>query len=676
MKVSTKLVILISLGIVMIGFQFGVNRYLNRKMSEYNRATHELNRMSESLLSAIIEEKNFDATHSEDALKEALRYAEEAEKDAQKLMIHTVVSSSAVKELLGLIDNYQVSFSNQAKLIKQLDSVENHIDRAIGIFNENSEGIIKQINTYIGTALTNVEEVDEHIRSLADVIRDVAFTVNRIFLVLNEDLFRKDDMSAYLLHTNDAFKALQREKKNAAALSNLVTDERYSKFINLMIKTIDRIPDESKEVRRIWVDKDVNQAQLDGIRLQVLKAKERMLTNADKSMDEFNNQLLIVNGLAFAASVLVLFFIGMGIIQSITKPIGAMTASAKEIAEGNLSHAATVFADLDPEQQSSQANKETNNEIRQLSAAFGRMARSLQSLIGQVQKSGIQVVSSATEISASAGQLKETAAEQVVSVNQVGATSRNISTRSQQLSSTMNEVAELVSETATLAEQGQGGLGRLQSSMQLLMQATGSIAQKLESINEKTHGIDTIVTTITKVAAQTNLLSLNAAIEAEKAGEYGYGFSVVSQEIRRLADQTAVATLDIEKMVQGMQSAVTSGVMEVDKFLQQVRQGVQNVDQIGGQLSTIIDRVQALTPHFDAVNESMQSQSEGAEEISEAMGQLSETAELTNQVIHDFKVATEQLTEAAQALQAEVAQFRVESDTNYSRSETSHPQRV
>ena len=663
MKVSCKLVILILLGIVMIGFQFGVNRYLNRKMSEYHIATHELNRMSENLLSAIIEEKNFDATHSDEAMSEALRYAEEAEKDAQKLMTHETVNHASVKSLLGLIDNYQESFSKQAELIQRLDLVESHIDRAIRIFNENSEGVLKQINSEIGIALTNVEEVNEHIRSLADIARDVAFTVNRLFLVLNEDLFRKNEMSDFLLHTNSGLQELQKEKKNVLALSTLLTEERYSKFIKLMIQTIDRIPGAIKEVRQIWVDKDVNQAQLDGIRLQVLKAKERMLANADESIEAFNHQLLVVNASAFAVSVLILFFVGMGIIQSITKPIGAMTASAKEIAEGNLSHAAALFAEHQPEQSSSAETETTRNEIWQLSSAFGRMARSLHSLIGQVQKSGIQVVSSATEISASAGQLKETAAEQVVSVNQVSATSKNISSRSQQLSSTMNEVAELVSETATLAEQGQGGLGRLESSMQALLQATGSIAQKLESINEKTHGIDTIVTTITKVAAQTNLLSLNAAIEAEKAGEYGYGFSVVSQEIRRLADQTAVATLDIEKMVQGMQSAVTSGVMEVDKFLQQVRQGVEDVDEIGGQLSTIIDRVQALTPHFDAVNESMQSQSEGAEEISKAMEQLSETAEMTNQVIHDFKIATERLTQAAQALQAEVAQFRVGSET-------------
>ena len=135
------------------------------------------------------------------------------------------------------------------------------------------------------------------------------------------------------------------------------------------------------------------------------------------------------------------------------------------------------------------------------------------------------------------------------------------------------------------------------------MEAAGSINAKLAVLNEKAGNINQVVTTITKVADQTNLLSLNAAIEAEKAGEYGRGFLVVATEIRRLADQTAVATYDIEQMVKEMQSAVSAGVMGMDKFSEEVRRGMQEVQQVGGQLSQIIQQVQALAPRFEAVNE-------------------------------------------------------------------------
>ena len=134
------------------------------------------------------------------------------------------------------------------------------------------------------------------------------------------------------------------------------------------------------------------------------------------------------------------------------------------------------------------------------------------------------------------------------------------------------------------------------------------MAEKLAVLNEKAGRINTVVTTINKVADQTNLLSLNAAIEAEKAGEYGLGFAVVAREIRRLADQTAVATYDIERMVKEMESAVNAGRDGHGTLLRRVRQGVADVREVGGELTQIIEQVQALAPRFEAVNEGMQSQ--------------------------------------------------------------------
>lgn len=662
MKVSSKLIILISLGIIMIGFQFGVNRYLNIELNDYNQAIRELNKMSENLLNAIIEEKEFATAHDEESLNDAVSYAQMAIRETEHLSRHSsIVSSSDVSSIKKLLEKYQRAFSLEAAYIKQLDAAETDVHNKIVGFNRSSREIIEKIDAETGSALTSAPDNGKQLRLLADITRDAALTINQLFLTVNEDLFRKNDMNAYLLESQRAFTQLQREGERATAISGLITDDDYANFNTMMISTIHELPPQIKQIRQLWTKRDVNQGQLDSFRLLVVKAKERLMSNVEKSMAAFNSQLLLINGLAFVGSVLALFFIGMGIVRSITKPIGNITASAREIAAGDLSRANTEFAAFDVENQKTAGERVNRDEIWQLSSAFARMAKSLHSLIGQVQKSGIQVVSSATEISSSARQLKDTANQQVVSVNQVGATSRDITSRSQDLSNTMNDVAALVAETSTLAEQGHGGLAQLEANMQNLVDATSSIAEKLESINVRTHGIDTIVTTITKVAAQTNLLSLNAAIEAEKAGEYGFGFSVVAQEIRRLADQTAVATLDIEQMVQDMETAVDSGVNEVNQFVAQVRHGVEVVERISEQLSTIIDRVQALTPHFDAVNEAMRSQSEGAQEISEAMEKLSETAELTNQVIHGFKVAADQLTEAAQGVQEEVSKFRIES---------------
>jgi methyl-accepting chemotaxis protein WspA len=283
-------------------------------------------------------------------------------------------------------------------------------------------------------------------------------------------------------------------------------------------------------------------------------------------------------------------------------------------------------------------------------------------LIRQVQISGIQITTSSTQIAASGKQLEATMTEQVASTNEVAATAREIAANSGQLVRTMDEVEDKSQATAQAAGDSQKELIHMEKSMLNLADATTIISTKLGVIHEKANNINTIVTTITKVADQTNLLSLNAAIEAEKAGEYGTGFAVVAREIRRLADQTAVATLDIENMVKEMQGAVSTGVMEMDKFSKEVEQGVDDVRNISTKLELIIQQVQTLTPRFQDVSNSVEGQSQGAEQISQAMVQLSEASSQTAESLVEVNGAISQLNSAAQALRQEIARFRVDNN--------------
>jgi methyl-accepting chemotaxis protein WspA len=159
------------------------------------------------------------------------------------------------------------------------------------------------------------------------------------------------------------------------------------------------------------------------------------------------------------------------------------------------------------------------------------------------------------------------------------------------------------------------------------------------------------------VADQPNLLSLNAAIEAAKAGELGQGFGVVAREIRRLADQTAAATLDIEQTVKEMQVAVSSGVVGMETFTEEVRRAVATISEVSGQLGRIIEQVNVLGPQFLAMGEGMTSQSQGAQQISEAMTALSEGAGQTADALRESSRAIGQLNEAARELQREVGRF-------------------
>jgi len=300
-----------------------------------------------------------------------------------------------------------------------------------------------------------------------------------------------------------------------------------------------------------------------------------------------------------------------------------------------------------------------NEAIDHVANSIGKMLESLNTLIVDIQKSGIQVTSSATEIAATAKEQEATVTEQAATTSEIMNAAKEISSTSKMLVSTMSEVAEVAEETAKSASDSQSSLHQMETTMEEMVKATGSIGSKLSVINEKASNINTVVTTIAKVADQTNLLSLNAAIEAEKAGEYGAGFSVVATEIRRLADQTAVATWDIEQMVKEMQASVSSGVMGMETFTERVQRGVSHVREVSGQLEDIIEKVQALIPRFEYVREGMQSQSGDAGQISDSIEQLSEAAQQTAESLRYSNTAIAELNDAAQSLQDAVSRFKL-----------------
>ena len=302
-----------------------------------------------------------------------------------------------------------------------------------------------------------------------------------------------------------------------------------------------------------------------------------------------------------------------------------------------------------------------DDAIGQLGQGLATMFDNLRSHLNNVRKAGIQVTTSATEIAASSRQQESTGIEQAQTSVEILATTREISANTTELLRTMEQATAVADFTTNATADAQSNLKRMDATMQHMVTATDSINAKLAALSEKASNINNVLVTITKVADQTNILSLNAAIEAEKAGDAGRGFSVVATEIRRLADQTSVSTWDIEQMVKEMQSAVSASVMGMDKFSEEIRRSVGEVRQVAEQLSTVMDQVQKLTPQFDLVLEGMQSQAVGASQISETMLQLSDATQQTVESLKATSDAVRQLQYAAGDLQSSVASFSVNS---------------
>jgi methyl-accepting chemotaxis protein WspA len=356
-----------------------------------------------------------------------------------------------------------------------------------------------------------------------------------------------------------------------------------------------------------------------------------------------NFQRAAIIGLSLA-TILGVTIAALAVARTLSAPIRTAVDVARQVAGGDLRADVGVTSD---------------DETGALLTAIQTMTNDLRGLIGRIQTSSVALISTATAIKATSSEQQQVIADYGASTSEAVAAVKEISVTSQELVRTMTEVNDMAAQTGTMAAEGRGNLAGMDATMRQLAESTSSFGAKLATISERAANINLAVTTITKVADQTNLLSINAAIEAEKAGEYGLGFLVVAREIRRLADQTAVASLDIERMVKEMQYAVSAGVMEMDKFSEQVRGGVREIGDISGKLGDIIGAVQGITGRFGQVTEGMRAQSQGADQIREAMVRLAEGASRTAASLDDFNKATTHLREAVGDLKQEVSRFTI-----------------
>lgn len=373
---------------------------------------------------------------------------------------------------------------------------------------------------------------------------------------------------------------------------------------------------------------------------------DEIKTEYDKSQANYNRtKSNFIWSLAF--STVLSLLLSYLLIQSINNPLQKIAAAMQQLMKGDLTR---------------KLEYDWNDEFGILIKGFNQMTIYLDELISEIEKSGIQVTSSITEIAATIKQQEATVNEQAATSNEIAASTTEIAATGGNLMLTMSKVAEMTTNTAIAAAESHHRLTKINDIMANMEKATGAIVAKLSILTEKAASITGVTKSISKIADQTNLLSLNAAIEAEKAGEYGSGFSVVSSEIRRLADQTAVATYDIEKMAGEVQSAITSGVMSIENFSEDVRQSAVEIQLSSRQIVEVIDKVQSLTGPIESLNEGISAQTLGAEQISESINQLNEAAHQTAESVSQTNATIFQLNKAALILQDGVARFKLISD--------------
>ena len=302
-------------------------------------------------------------------------------------------------------------------------------------------------------------------------------------------------------------------------------------------------------------------------------------------------------------------------------------------------------------------HRDRDDEIGDLTDAFNGLLDKLGTLVTDVREHATVLVARAAEMGDLLNGLRDSVAQQRASTQSTTVAAHEIAATSAELRRMTGQIAESAEKTNAVVGGGQAGVERIGASVASLLAGNRQIADRLSVISSRVGQINTLADAIRRVTDKTNLLSLNAAIQAAKAGDAGHGFSVVAGEIRRLADQSADSTIEIEDVLREFRRSVDAGVMEMDRFRGQLTDAVTEVEGIQLQLGEMIGHVQRLLPMLGDVQASFDGQDQGVQQINDAMVALSAKVEATSRALEQAGANRLKVEETGRLLQELVSQM-------------------
>ncbi len=349
-----------------------------------------------------------------------------------------------------------------------------------------------------------------------------------------------------------------------------------------------------------------------------------------------------VIGATAGVGVLVGLLVLILIPRPIVAAIGQLVEGAQRIARGDLTTPVEVAS---------------RDELGLLGQTFEHMRTNLLELVRRIQRSAVQLSSSINEIQAAATEQAASSSEQAGAVNELSSSLNEMSQSAATLLSSTENVGHSVDEIAGIVANGNSKSEQMMRSMDAIGVSTRQTAERIKSLSDRMDDIDEAVTTISGVADQTTLLSLNASIEANKAGEMGKGFSVVAHEIRRLSDRSIDSASNINAMVRDIQRATESSALAMDKSSEEIRHGVVLVGESADALIQINAAMERIQEQMTMIVESVRAQADSSRMVQSTSTEMLSSANMVSKAASQTRSVTHDLSNMAAQLSAAVALF-------------------
>ena len=375
------------------------------------------------------------------------------------------------------------------------------------------------------------------------------------------------------------------------------------------------------------------------IRYQVEQAK-----NEYERVSLLTNSFYVLSIGAVLAGLLLSVVIGLLIARSVSRGVSALTQATTRLAKGDLT---------------ARAECHSRDELGEVAGAFNQMAGDFAALIGELRQSADQVAGAAATLSNTSDRVSEVSKAQVDGASSAARSIEVLNTAVKEIAQHAEGAVTAADEASTMSDHGQRVVTGAVQGIQQVAATVGETAGLVAALGQRSNQIGQIVQVIRGIAEQTNLLALNAAIEAARAGEQGRGFAVVADEVRSLAERTAGATAEISNMIKAIQSetgsavaAMETGSRQVEGGVEQARQAMQALQQINGSVKRVVEMIQGIAA-------ATRSQSQATDKITVRVDEISEMARDNSKHIDHTTQASHDLHKLSAHFQQLVSRFQV-----------------